>query len=31
VACILGFVALSLFVGWIPLKLAMRHLKDFEA
>ena len=31
VGCILGFVALSIAVGWLPMKLAMRHLKDFEA
>jgi len=31
VACILGFVLLSLVIGWLPMKLAMRQLKDFEA
>jgi ABC-2 type transport system permease protein len=31
IACILGFVLLSVVVGWLPMKLAMRHLKDFEA
>jgi len=29
--CISGFVVLSLAVGWLPMKLAMRKLKDFEA
>jgi ABC-2 type transport system permease protein len=28
--CIGGFVVLSLAVGWLPMKLAMRQLKDFE-
>ena len=31
IACILGFVLLSLAVGWLPLTLAMRQLKHFEA
>jgi ABC-2 type transport system permease protein len=28
---ILGFVLLSFGIGWLPMKLAMRELKDFEA
>jgi len=31
IVSILGFVLLSVAVGWLPMKLAMRHLKDFEA
>ncbi len=31
VACILGFVLLSLVIGWLPMKLARRQLKNFEA
>ena len=31
VATIIGFVMLSFFIGWLPMKLALRHLKDFEA
>jgi ABC-2 type transport system permease protein len=30
-ACIGGFVVLSLAVGWLPMKLAISHLEDFEA
>jgi ABC-2 type transport system permease protein len=30
-ASIGGFVVLSLAVGWLPMTLAMRHLKNFEA
>jgi ABC-2 type transport system permease protein len=30
-ACIIGFVLLSLAVGWLPMKLAMSQLKNFEA
>jgi len=30
-ACILGFVGLSLVIGWLPMKLALRQLKNFEA
>ncbi len=30
-ACIGGFALLSLAIGWLPMKLAMTHLKDFEA
>jgi ABC-2 type transport system permease protein len=30
-ASIIGFVVLSFFIGWLPMKLALRHLKDFEA
>ena len=29
-ACIGGFVVLSLVIGWLPMKLAMRQLKNFE-
>jgi len=29
--CIGGFVVLSLAIGWLPMHLALRHLKDFEA
>lgn len=28
---ILGFVALSLLLGWLPLKFGLKHLKHFEA
>jgi ABC-2 type transport system permease protein len=28
--CISGFVALSLVIGWVPMKLAMKQLKNFE-
>jgi ABC-2 type transport system permease protein len=31
VASIIGFVLLSLAIGWLPMKLALKHLKDFEA
>jgi hypothetical protein len=27
---ILAFVILSFFVGWLPLKLGLRQLKNFE-
>jgi ABC-2 type transport system permease protein len=30
-ACIVGFAILSLLIGWLPMKLAISHLKDFEA
>jgi len=30
-ACIAGFVILSVFIGWLPMKLAMNQLPDFEA
>ena len=29
-ACISGFVTLSLVIGWLPMTLAMTHLKHFE-
>ena len=29
--CIVGFVLLSIVIGWVPMKLAMNQLKDFEA
>lgn len=29
-ACIAGFVVLSVFIGWVPMKLAMNQLPDFE-
>jgi len=28
---IAGFVLLSFLAGWLPMKLALRQLKDFEA
>lgn len=28
--CLGGFVALSLALGWVPMRLAMRRLRDFE-
>lgn len=31
VPCIAGFVLLSLAIGWLPMKLAMRQLEQFEA
>ena len=31
VAGIAGFVLLSFGIGWLPLKLGLRQLKDFEA
>ena len=30
-ACIGGFVVLSLLIGWLPMQMAIRHLRDFEA
>jgi ABC-2 type transport system permease protein len=30
-ACILGFVLLSLAIGWLPMKIGLKQLKDFEA
>jgi ABC-2 type transport system permease protein len=30
-ACIIGFVALSLAIGWLPMKIGLAHLKNFEA
>ncbi len=30
-ACILGFVVLSLAIGWLPMKIGLKQLKDFEA
>ncbi|HEX9047535.1 MAG TPA: hypothetical protein VF988_10955 [Verrucomicrobiae bacterium] len=29
-ACITGFILLSLLIGWLPMKLAMKQLKNFE-
>jgi len=29
-ASILGFVVLSLLVGWVPMRWGMAHLKNFE-
>jgi len=29
--CIAGFVVLSLAIGWLPMRLALARLKDFEA
>jgi len=29
--CIVGFVLLSMVIGWLPMKLAMKQLRDFEA
>lgn len=31
VGTIAGFVVLSFFIGWLPMKLALRHLEEFEA
>jgi ABC-2 type transport system permease protein len=31
IACMFGFIILSFFIGWLPLKLGMQHLKNFEA
>lgn len=31
IAGIIGFVLLSFFIGWLPMKLAMKQLKNFEA
>jgi len=31
VACIIAFIALSFFVGWVPMKIADRQLMNFEA
>jgi ABC-2 type transport system permease protein len=31
VPCITGFVVLSLAIGWLPMKLAMKQLENFEA
>jgi ABC-2 type transport system permease protein len=28
---VIGFVLLSFFVGWLPLKMGLKHLKNFEA
>jgi ABC-2 type transport system permease protein len=30
-ACLGGFIVLSAGIGWVPMKLAMRQLKNFEA
>jgi len=30
VASVSGFAALSLLIGWLPIKLGLRQLKDFE-
>ena len=29
--CIVGFVALSFVIGWLPMKWGFKHLKNFEA
>jgi ABC-2 type transport system permease protein len=31
IASIIGFVLLSLVIGWLPMKLALQQLKNFEA
>jgi len=31
VASLLAFVALSLLIGWLPMRLGLAHLKNFEA
>jgi len=31
IACIIGFVALSFFIGWLPIKIGLQHLDNFEA
>jgi len=30
-ASVFVFVLLSFLIGWLPLKLGLRHLKNFEA
>jgi ABC-2 type transport system permease protein len=30
-AGIIGFVIISFFIGWLPLKIGLNHLKNFEA
>jgi Kef-type K+ transport system membrane component KefB len=29
--CIIGFCIMSIAIGWLPMKLAMNQLKEFEA
>ncbi len=31
IACVIAFVVLSLAIGWLPVKICLRHLKNFEA
>jgi ABC-2 type transport system permease protein len=31
IACIFGFVVLSFFIGWLPIKIGLQHLDHFEA
>ena len=31
ITCIIGFVALSFFIGWLPIKIGLQHLDNFEA
>ena len=31
IASIVGFVALSLVIGWLPMKWGLKQLKNFEA
>jgi len=31
VGCVIGFVALSIAIGWLPMRMGIRRLKDFEA
>ena len=31
IACMFGFIILSFFIGWLPLKMGLQHLKNFEA
>jgi ABC-2 type transport system permease protein len=30
-ASLFGFISLSFIIGWLPMKLGVRHLKTFEA
>ena len=31
IACMIGFIILSFFVGWLPMTIGLKQLKDFEA
>lgn len=30
-SCIVAFVAMSFLIGWLPMKIGLQHLKNFEA
>ncbi len=30
-SCIVGFVAVSILIGWLPMRIGLQHLKNFEA